>query len=1182
MYISPHTHTESFLTSSTLSSLIDRAKELGRTHFSCTDLGYLHSSMKAYTLAKKAKLIPILGLEFYFKDPVCPITSGTPADRCKYFSATIYAENQEAYQAICKMVSRTDFSTIEIREEKQNLFTWADLELLSKYKTNLVLGGVHDIVGKAYLASDANVGLKLFEKLNNLFFNRLYIAMICEPWSKKFAKVVEVKYKDFTTDSLLDTDLVSTDKARKIKASDLIERSGHLLIKSKVSNGVFFEVDREIDSVKLHTGFLPLSCDVTLKINKFLMLLGKRYNVPILASDYAYYSHKEDKIVQRVVLEGKDSIHAQQHMKTEEEVLSYLQNTMGLSSSEANTVIDNNIKWAALFDNFELKYEWRLASTEGQNPLKKAMEIINRNGRMKWDNPIYVNRLKTELEVIAKNGVKDLTPYFLPIVEVLDRYKKEGQITSPGRGSAGGSLFCYLLGITNIDPIRYGLPFSRFFSTTRIQMNKLPDIDTDLPQKETLLGKDGHSGFLYERWGDCAGHISTRNTVRLRSAIKDVHRYLDGTVSREIDRFTSGLPQPPQGISDLHFVFGYENEEGEHIPGILETNEDLQKYTKDYPKHWSIVAKSMGITRAFSKHACAMVLSDVPIRETMPLKEGYITHYEHKETEAVGLIKYDFLTINQLLDIQVCLELINKKNGDNFEPGYFTHNGEKIYIWDLPEEADVYKSIWDGNTVTLFQINSSGMAKLTQEILPDRLEYLASILALERPGPKDYIDPVTGRNMVEEYVMRRNGQSQPDIPELAEILPESYGTLIYQEDLGKVAKQLAGFSDEEAELLRENMAKKKMVELTKIKPSFIQGAQTKVSREVAEKIWEQMVTFGRYGFSIIHSYEYAMITYACMFLRHNYKLEWWAAVVTNADQAEITGKFWPHVKDLIAPPDINISTDKMEVDYSASKIRSKLGIITGIGDKTIDPIVENRPYKDLQDFVNKDVAGPSLAHRLIHVGVLDSLFKPNMSLEEKLKTYEDAVEIKKFQDKKVIAEKEGKKVRNLQPKEGKIPEKYIDLPPLVDAAMKKNTLPTMPIDLYSLGAKYSKVRDLNSTKPKMVDEIWNKSVFLIEGNAVERLDKTDFTTEEKDLYVAATGYIIEAKEFSYSKGTKRALKLIVACDNYISEKVLWPNYKTQELIYDKNIKKGSICTLFMRKRAGEKGPLNLTQMVLET
>ena len=1185
MLISPHTHCESFLTSSTLPNLIERAKALGRTYFTCTDLGYLHSSYKAYSLAKKSSLKPILGLEFYFKDLQDPIITGTKADRCKYFTATAYATDQESYQQLCRLVSRQDFQTIEIREEKQNLFTWSTLEELSRYNIQIVLGGIHCLVGKSYLASSADIGLKVFEKLNSLFPGKLSVAIIAEPWQKKYSQVIEVKYTDGTRDSLLASDTLSTDRSRKIKAQDLIDRPGHTEVVSKVVGGIYTEVGKDIDSIKLHKGFLPLSCDVTLKMNKFLVLLAKRYNTPILVSDYAYYANQDDRAVQDIVLEGKDRIHSYLHMKSQEEILNYLEKNMGLSLSEANKIVGNNTQWAKLFDNFELKYEWRLASTEGENPLKKAMEIIKRNGRMRWDDKIYVDRLRTELEVIAKNGIKDLTPYFLPIVEVLDYYTEQGHLTSPGRGSAGGSLFCYLLAITNIDPIRYDLPFNRFFSKTRIEMRKLPDIDTDLPQKITLTGEDGKSGFLYQRWGNKAGHVSTRQTIRLRSAIKDVSRYFNGSVSREVERFVAGLPNAPQGTSDGQFVFGYENEEGEHIPGLLDTNEDLQKYAKDHPKDWAIIEKAMGLTRAFSKHACAYVLSDVSLDQTIPIKEGYITHYEHKQVEQAGLVKMDFLTISQLLDIEICLDLINERNGDKFEPGYFRHNGVKTYIWDLPDESAVYKSIWSGSTETLFQINSAGMAALVQEMLPDSLETVAAVLALERPGPRDYKDPNTGLNMIEEYLLRRKGESEPDIKELAEILPESYGVMYFQEHLGKIAKQLAGFTDEEAEILRENMAKKYMVELTKIKPAFINGAKKKVPLETAEKIWDQMVTFGRYGFSIIHSYEYAKITYACMFLRQNYNLAWWSAVLTNAEEKEITSTFWKFAKELIAPPDINLSSEKMVPDYANNKIRAKMGVVRGMGDKTIDPIVAGRPYKDIQDFVNKDVAGQSLSHKLIHVGMFDSLFKPGMSLEEKLKAYEDAVEIKRYQDKKAAASQEGKKVRLTQPKEGVVPEKYVNLHPMIDIAMKKSVLPTMPVDLYSLGAKYSKVLDKWSSKPKVVDPKFNKSVFLIDGNAMERLDKLDSKQIDNDIYVAATGYVIEAKEQEYQKGTKRMLKMVVACDNYISEKILWPDWDTSILTYPKELKKGSIVTLFFRKKAqntyGKNDELSVINLIVE-
>jgi DNA polymerase III alpha subunit len=1184
MLVSPHNHIESFLSASTLSGFIARTKELKRDYLVCTDHGYLSSALKVYGAAQEAGIKPILGVELYFKDPLCPIISGTKADRCRYFTVTAYAEDQEAFQQLGQLVSKTDLSTIGIRDEKQNLFTWAELEILSKFNINIVIGGPHDLIGKSYLASSADVGLKLFEKLNSLFPGRLRVALVAEPWKKKFSKVIEINYIDNTTDSLLSSDMVSTDRARKIKASDLIDRNGHTEIVSKVVNGIYTEVKKGIQSCKLHAGFLPLPCDVTLKINKFLKLLASRYSVPVLVSDYSYYAYSTDRAVQDIALEGVDRVHPHLHMKTHEEVLDYLEKVMGVSLAEADKIIDNNTEWAKLFDRFELKYNWKLADVGIEEPIKQIMNKIRKNGRMQWDNPEWIARLQEELAVIYKNGKMDMSAYFLPICDILDHYKENGKLTGPGRGSAAGSLLVYLLGITQVNPFRHNLSFSRFYSMDRINRNALADIDSDLESRELLVGEDGKSGYLFGRWGNKAAQISTRTTSRLKSSIKDVNRYFNGKVSKEIEVLTEGLPASPQGISDSKYVFGYKDDDGNTHPGLVDINEDLQKYIEKYPSEWEIVKKSLGLIRSMSRHASAFILSNEPVQNTVPTKDGYITQPEAKACEKAGLVKYDLLVIHQLADIRLCMDLINKKNNEKHEVGYFSHGGKKTYVWDLPETLEAFQAVWDGQTETCFQINTKSMIPYVKDILPKSIDDLSIILSLVRPGPLDFVIEETGRNMAQEYVYRRNGNSYEDFPILEKLIPETYSVLVYQEQITKIAKEIGGFSGLEAEILRENIGKKKAVELANQKPKFVEGASRFMTKEESEQLWNRIETFGRYSFNLAHSTSYAYITYACMFLKHFYPLEWWASILSNASESEVSGKFWPYVKSIIAPPDVNISGEMMSVDYINQNIRSKFGVIRGMGEATINPIIENRPYSDIQDFVNKDVCGPSLTHKLIHVGFFDSLFKPSMSLEEKLKSYQDAVEIKNYNDKKTKAEKEGKKFRLTQPNKGEIPEQYINLHPLVDAAMKKNTLPTIPIDLQALGAKYSKIRDPDlNTINRVLDLKWNKSVFLIDGLAIDRLDSTMLAEDQKDIYVAATCYVIECKEFSYSKGTKRALKMVIdAGGGNISEKVLWPDYKSGLLEYPQELKKGCIATIIFRKRAGKGLGLNITQIVVET
>jgi DNA polymerase III alpha subunit len=760
MKVSPHTHVESHLTGSTIANMIDKAKALGRTHFAHTDHGHLSSCLKTYSMVKKAGLKFIPGIEFYFKDALPIHIGGSELDRCKYFSATLFCEDQDAYQALCKMISGNDFPTIEIYEEIQQLWSLEHLKHMAQFNVNLVLGGVHDIVGKAVLAGHPDIAEAIFVELNTVFKDKLFVSIICETWTRKWNSVVEIELTDGTKVSCLSTDQITTDRARRFRAMDLLERSGHTILKSIFSNNISREVNLGIKSVKLHKGFLPLGVDALLEVNKFLWSMAYKYNNPVMPSDYAYYANKEDKIVQTMRLETT-KLQSNFYMKSGEEIKHYLKDTMGFDGVITQWIMSGLNLWISRFDKLELKYDWRLPDSGGI-PIEQAMEIIKKNGRMKWDNPTYVSRLREELLVISKNGVKDLIGYFLPICDVMTHYKENGKLVGPARGSAAGSLLAYLLGITQVDSIKADLSFPRFLSIDRIKNGDYPDLDSDFGSRELLVGEDGKSGYLYGRWGTKAAQISTRHTLRLKSAIKDVNRYLNGKVEQEIEMLTKALPDPPQGVSDAEFIFGYEDKEGVHYQGLIDIDETLQKYVEKRPQEWEIVRKSLGLTRAFSQHASAFVIADIPISDIVPTKEGNITQYEAKAVEQARLLKYDFLVVSQIQDIETCLNLINKKNNENNTIGYFTHKGEKRYIWDLPEDPDVFKSVWDGNTETIFQINTKAMIPFVKDILPQSVEDISIIQALVRPGAMDYIDENTGRSMAEEYVWRRQGKSEPD------------------------------------------------------------------------------------------------------------------------------------------------------------------------------------------------------------------------------------------------------------------------------------------------------------------------------------------------------------------------------------------------------------------------------------
>ena len=256
MRVSPHTHPESVLTGSTVKALVNKAKELGRDYFCYTDHGHLSSALKAYNFCKadkkgkqeyeKRAIQFIPGLEIYFKDSKCPIIVGSEADRCKYFTLTIYCHDQVAFQELSKHISKNHFPTIDIREEKQQLWSWADLEHMAKFNTSVNLGGPHCMVGKVMLAGKPVLAEKVMLKLKEIFDQRVWSSLIVEPFSKKWQNVIEIKYEDDTSQSMLASDLVTTNKARMMKAKDLVDRSGHFVVINTYSDRMLNEVNKKI------------------------------------------------------------------------------------------------------------------------------------------------------------------------------------------------------------------------------------------------------------------------------------------------------------------------------------------------------------------------------------------------------------------------------------------------------------------------------------------------------------------------------------------------------------------------------------------------------------------------------------------------------------------------------------------------------------------------------------------------------------------------------------------------------------------------------------------------------------------------------------------------------------------------------------------------------------------------
>jgi DNA-directed DNA polymerase III PolC len=1155
-FISAHNHPESRLTASKIDSFINKTKELGLNYISFADHGHMMSSLKCYMESTKKGLKPILGVELFFKDIDCDLIKGSKSEQSKYFTITVHALDQESFQALSKLVSRTSGLLINIDDRSYPSITWNDLQDISKYNVTAIIGGPNCMVAKHSLVSRGDISIKYFDRLNSIFKDRLYISLVPIKLDKSWKSIVRIKVSDKYY-TLLGSDRVETNAAQKIRATELSNYYRHNFIKSVYINKIRFKVNKPLDHAIVENNFTGIkNGDILEKVNKLLYFLSKNRKMgdKLLLSTYSYYAYPQDKIVQDMKLGDSSRFYAEYSMKSSEEVKDYLLK-LGMNEDEFKNAIENTHNYSELFSNFKLSFSPRLPECDG-DPYERTLDLVNKLGRMDWNNSRYVDRFNQEISVLRDNGTINLLPYALPIAKIYDIYRDSGLLTGPGRGSAAGSLISYLIGITHVDPLKYELSFYRYFSPARAKMGNIPDIDSDLCDKKYL------QGILQNLWPNKWAQASTRGMMRLKSSILDANRFSNkGEVESDIEKLSKSLPAAPQGISDSDFVFGYENEDGEHVDGLIDVSSDLKKYSEQRPSEWDIVKRSLGIVRQPGRHASAVFITDKEINEliaTFFMSSTKVVQPEAKHSEFAGLIKYDFLGLNTLNIIQSTLKHINNKNKEDNIVGYFSHNGSKTFVWDLPDDENVYNSISAGQTETLFQLNTKSMLPYVLGIKPKNINDLATISALVRPGPLDFVDESTGRNMAEEYIERRNGRSIGRIQALNDLLPETYGSIVFQEQLTKICIELAGMEPEEAENVRIATGKKRIKDLQALKPIFVEGASKKVSVAEANEIWNMMEKFGRYGFNKSHAVCYSVITYATAFLKHHYPLEYWSAVLTHESEEVINQHLIKYVRDIIRPPDINTSQKEMAPDYTTNTIRQRLTLLKGMGDKQSDKIIANRPYTDIKDFIRRGECSNSLAKKLAHVGVLDSLFELNTSTEKKILLINQAVIDIEYEDKIASGKKPKAK------KQADVDLEYVGLDSMTDYQIKKSIFPTMNYDLHSITMSGSGRVNPHGKYP--ICTINNSDYRYVSGNAVSKIDSTDV---ENEVTVACVGYVINTSEFTYQSGSKKALKIFLDCSGYVSEKVLWPSRETGKLDYPKTLKKGAVVLVSLNKRPGK-------------
>jgi DNA polymerase-3 subunit alpha len=707
-------------------------------------------------------------------------------------------------------------------------------------------------------------------------------------------------------------------------------------------------------------------------INTGMLQLSKELEIELIATNDAHYlsgSDVEAHDALLCVLTGKlisDQKRLRytgtEYIKSRVEMEQLFQDH--LDPDVVKQALDNTLKVAEKVEQYDILGRYQMPNfpiPEGYTSASYLTEVAEEGlrGRMgvnknyQIDN-LYIERLHFELKVMEQMG---FPTYFLVVWDYIRFARDNGIPVGPGRGSAAGSLVAYALGITNIDPVEHGLLFERFLNPERKSM---PDIDTDF-----CIERRGEViEYVTKRYGeDKVAQIITFNRMTSKAVLKDVARVLDIPYG-DADRMAKLIP----------VVRGKPANLGEMISEDSPAPDFRDKYKSDPSvQHWIDMARRIeGTNKSFGVHAAGVVIAADPLDELVPLQRNndgqIITQYFMEDVESMGLLKMDFLGLKNLTMIDKTLELVHQHSGVRVDPD------------DLPaNDSATYSLLARGDLEGIFQLESSGMRQIVRDLKPSSLEDISSMLALYRPGPLD-------AGLIPKFINRKHGREKIDFvdPKLEPILQETYGIMVYQEQIMKIAQDLAGYSLGEADLLRRAMGKKKVSEMQKHRSQFVMGAIEKnVPEQVADALFDQMVLFAEYCFNKSHSTAYGAVTYQTAYLKAHYPVAYMAALLTV--NSGITDKVQRYISNCnamgieVMPPDLNSSG----IDFTpqGEKILFGLSAIRNLGEGAIRTLLESRlqhgPYKSLADLCDRMANINGLNRRalesLIHCGALDSL-----------------------------------------------------------------------------------------------------------------------------------------------------------------------------------------------------------------
>ncbi len=843
-----------------------------------------------------------------------------------------------------------------------------------EFYTEAVKQGIKPILGcEIYVAPTTRFERKGTDKGIKEYNNHLVLLVMNQDGYRNLCKLVTAGFTEgFYYKPRVDKDLLKEYNAGLIALSSCLRGevasslSVENMVKAKSAAENYASIFKDRFYLEIQDNKIP----VQEKVNRLIVDIGKDLSLPVVATNDCHYVNRKDAAAHDVLLciQTGRTVDDENRMKmSTDELFLKSADEMREGMAYCPEAVDRTLEIAQRC-NLELelgRYRFpRFDPPAGKN-LDEHLDELTRRGleqRLESLYPseteplspesrkVYDERLDHELDVIKQ---MQYSGYFLIVADFINYAKDNGIPVGPGRGSAAGSLVAYALKITDLDPIQHVLLFERFLNPERRSM---PDIDVDF----CIRGRDKVIQYVKEKYGaDKVAQIATFGTLKAKAAIRDVGRAL-GLSFTETDTIAKLIPAPKQG-------FDYS------LADAIKMEPRLPALMKSDPRVKTLLDHALrleGLTRHSSTHAAGVVIANRPLDNYLPLyldKEGgIVTQFDMDSVGKIGLIKFDFLGLKTLTLIHDCMDLVR------------TSQGDEIDLDHLPlDDGKTYGLLCSGNTTGIFQLESTGIREMTVKIKPNCFEDLAAILALYRPGPLD-------SGMAEEYIKRKQGKQKIRYPHpsLEPILKDTYGVIIYQDQVMQIAQSLACYAMGEADILRIAMGKKDPEEMAGQRERFIDGAQKNhIKPKTAANIFDQMETFARYGFNKSHTAAYALISYQTAYLKSHYPVEFMATLMTS--EMGDTDKVIKNLAECrdqgikVLPPDVNES--RAHFTTVGDQIRFGLSAVKNVGDKAVEAIINSREqdgnFKSIYDFcrrVDLRTVNRRVMESLIKCGAFDS------------------------------------------------------------------------------------------------------------------------------------------------------------------------------------------------------------------